>query len=140
MVHCVPAEPDFAASAERVVWQALKRKLRADDALLANVRLTDERGDHELDLVVGLAGAGVAVIEVKGGSVTHDGHGRVQTGATVRQVDPVRQAREGSTRCAPTWIGIRVGAGAGSGSRTWSRSPTPGSSLSSRYPIARAGW
>jgi ATP:corrinoid adenosyltransferase len=95
MVRCVPAEPDFTTAAERDVWRAVKRRLGQDDALLANVRLTDEGGDYELDLVVGLAGAGIAVVEVKGGSVAHDGEGWVQTGAVTKPIDPVRQAREG---------------------------------------------
>jgi hypothetical protein len=73
----------------------MKRKLGKDDALLANVRLTDQSGDYELDLVVGLLGAGIAVVEVKGGSVAHDGDGWVQTGATTKRIDPVRQARQG---------------------------------------------
>ena len=94
-MHCVPAEPDFTTSAERRVWQAIKRRLRPDEALLANLRVTDERGDHELDLVVGLADAGIAIIEVKGGDVTHDGQGWIQGGATTKRIDPVKQAREG---------------------------------------------
>lgn len=95
MVFCVPVEPDFTTPAERLVWRAVKSKLRPEDALLANLRLTDERGDHELDLVVGLADAGIAVIEVKGGHVAHDGEGWIQTGAANKRIDPVRQAREG---------------------------------------------
>ena len=49
MVRCVPAEPDFATGAEREVWRAVKRRLGQDDALLANLRLTDEGGDYEPD-------------------------------------------------------------------------------------------
>jgi hypothetical protein len=68
---------------------ALKGKLRADDASMANVRFTDERGDYEADLIVGLAGAGITVIEVKGGSVSYDGQGWVQTGGVTKRIDPV---------------------------------------------------
>jgi hypothetical protein len=109
MVLCVPAEPDFTTAAERDVWGAVKRKLRQDDALLANVRLTDERGDFELDLVVGLPGAGIAVVEVKGGHVAHDGEGWIQTGTKTKRIDPVRQARDGKyvlrdyLDCDPRW-------------------------------------
>ncbi len=63
--------------------------------MLANVRFTDRSGDLEADLVVALPGAGVAVLEVKGGAVTHDGTSWRQAGGGVRgkAIDPVGQAR-----------------------------------------------
>jgi hypothetical protein len=88
--------PTFANDAERVVWQALRDQLGPDDVLGVGVRFTHQGQDREVDLLVGIAGAGVATVEVKGGSVWHE-HGRwwmVRRGQTVR-VDPVRQAREG---------------------------------------------
>ena len=94
MVQCVPAEPRFVSAAERAAWTAVKASLRPDDVLVANLRLTDDQGDHEADLVVAMPGAGIAVIEVKGGSVSHDGHTWWQQDREGRrQVDPVEQAR-----------------------------------------------
>ena len=93
MVRLVPEDPQFTGAAERDAWEALRRGLGPDDVLAANLRLTDEAGDHEADLVVGLDGAGVVVLEVKGGHVHHDGSRWVQTGASVKTIDPVEQAR-----------------------------------------------
>lgn len=93
MVHLVPPNPTFRSAAERDVWLALKGSLREQDVLAANIRLTDEQGDHEADLVVALPGAGIAVIEVKGGSVSHDGKTWMQhDGSGSRPIDPVEQA------------------------------------------------
>jgi hypothetical protein len=139
MVRCQPAEPDFATAAERDVWRAFKRRLRVDDAWLANVRFTDERGDHELDLVVGLPGVGVAVIEVKGSSVSYDGQGWVQRGGLTKRIDPVGQARRGKyvlrdhLDIDPHWRGEFAW-------RTWLRSRTPNQSRLSPFPVAPAGW
>ena len=71
----------------------LTASLGPDDVLLANTRFTDNRGDHESDLILGLAGAGIAVIEVKGGRVTHNGTDWVQHGGTSKIIRPVDQAR-----------------------------------------------
>jgi len=93
--HCDPAEPLFTTESERVVWETLKRGLEQGDWLLANLRLTDEAKDHEADLVLLLPGAGVVVVEVKGGSVHHDGHTWLQSsGGRTRAIDPVTQARQ----------------------------------------------
>ncbi|MCX6460622.1 MAG: NERD domain-containing protein [Actinobacteria bacterium] len=90
-----PAEPAFRSSAELDVWQVLRANLGPDDVLLANLRLTDHAGDHEGDIIVGLRGAGIAVIEVKGGRVTHNGTDWVQHGSVSKPIDPVGQARRG---------------------------------------------
>ena len=93
--RCVPDEPEFVTNSEREVWRRLRRQLRAEDVVLANVRLTDERKDHEADLVVLMPGAGVVVVEVKGGSVwVEDGQWYQSIGAQRRPIDPVRQARD----------------------------------------------
>ena len=92
MVQCIPPDPSFAHASEREVWQALKAGLGDSDVLLANVRFTDAAGDHEADLIVGIDGAGVVVIETKGGSVSHDGHVWSQHGGASRTIDPVAQA------------------------------------------------
>jgi Nuclease-related domain/UvrD-like helicase C-terminal domain/AAA domain len=91
---CIPTDPDFASTAEKVTWSALKASLKPKDVLIANLRLSDSQGDHEADLVVGLAGAGILVIEVKGGSVSHDGQSWHQESAGFSKViDPVNQVR-----------------------------------------------
>lgn len=90
----VPMEPKFTTESEREVWERLVRQLGPDDVVLANVRLTDERKDHELDLVLLMPDFGVVVVEVKGGSVWVDADGWHQArGAVTRQIDPVDQAR-----------------------------------------------
>jgi len=91
---CLPETPRFTTRSERLVWEALRDQLGPDALLLANLRITDERKDHEADIVVALPGAGIVVVEVKGGELIHDGEtwwhlrrGRWST------VDPVDQAR-----------------------------------------------
>jgi len=95
--RAVPERPEFVTDSEREVWERLVAKLRAEDVVLANVRLTDEAKDHEADLVVLMPGAGIVVVEVKGGSVSVDeqtGAWRQRRGQEVVTVDPVRQARD----------------------------------------------
>src|SRR5215218_10378031 len=93
--RCFPLEPEFEHLTERAVWEMLTDQLPDDAALLANLRFTDRHGDLEADLVVALPGAGVAVLEVKGGAVRHDGLGWRQSGggAQGKAIDPVGQAR-----------------------------------------------
>ena len=96
MPRYLPDSPTFASAAERQVWKALQAGLGPGDLLIANQRLTDGTKDHELDLVVGLEGAGIVVVEVKGGSVWHDGYDWRQSGNGVDKViHPVDQARDG---------------------------------------------
>lgn len=70
--RCFPADPEFEHPTERVVWEMLRDQLPDDAALFANLRFTTRRGDLEADLAVLLPGAGIAVLEVKGGTVSHD--------------------------------------------------------------------
>src|SRR5680860_1904011 len=65
----VPEHPKFETATEREVWEVLRTTLAPDDVLMANLRLSDEVKDHEADIVAIIGGAGVVVIEVKGGSV-----------------------------------------------------------------------
>ncbi len=89
-------EPRFETESERDVWKALCAQLGADDLLLANVHVTSRRQDHELDMVVGLAGYGVVVVEVKGrGIVYEDDQWMIPRRGKLRLTDPVTQAREG---------------------------------------------
>ncbi len=94
MVRLIPEEPTFTTTSEREVWDRLRRGLRPEDVLIANLRLTDEVKDHEADLVVLMPDIGALVVEVKGGSVWHDEGGWRQTrrGQDVR-IDPVTQVR-----------------------------------------------
>lgn len=90
-----PENPKFTTPSEELVWERLRQSLPAESVLMANLRITDERKDHEADLVVLMPGVGVIVVEVKGGSVWRDEdgwHQRMQ-GSRVRRTDPVEQAR-----------------------------------------------
>ncbi|HET8602240.1 MAG TPA: NERD domain-containing protein [Segeticoccus sp.] len=92
--RAVPAEPTFVTNSEREVWEELVRTLPDGAIVLANVRLTDERKDHEADLVVVIPGAGV-VVEVKGGSVFVEGDTwRQRRSGDVVTIHPVDQARD----------------------------------------------
>jgi len=89
----VPEHPKFETATEREVWEVLRTTLAPDDVLMANLRLSDEVKDHEADIVAIIGGAGVVVIEVKGGSVgVVDGQWR-QSGNRTGNFDPVDQAR-----------------------------------------------
>lgn len=94
--RCFPAAPIFQHPTERNVWERLRDSLPDNAVLMANQRFTDRSGDLEADLIIALPGAGVAVIEVKGGSVTYDGLTWRQTGggAHLRAIDPEGQARK----------------------------------------------
>jgi hypothetical protein len=65
--------------------------------LLPNIRLTSQRKDHELDVVVLMPDVGVVVVEVKGGSVSVDAQGHWWSGGGARRsrVRPVEQCRDG---------------------------------------------
>ena len=95
MPRLIPEEPTFVTASERDVWERLRDGLGPDDVLMANVRLTNETKDYEADLVVLMPEVGILVLEVKGGSVWHDGDGwwTRRSGREVR-IDPVAQARE----------------------------------------------
>jgi hypothetical protein len=93
--RCLPESPDFQSRAEEVVWDALREHLPDDAVLLANVGLTDRRGDCEADLAVLWPGFGLAVIEVKGGHITRDTDGswvQVHKNGHRDRIDPVHQA------------------------------------------------
>nr|WP_306238872.1 NERD domain-containing protein [Ornithinimicrobium cryptoxanthini] len=95
--RCFPESPTFETASEHDVWEQLRRELDDDAVLLANARLTNEKGDHELDLVVLLPDAGVVCVEIKGGTVSVDQEGRwsVASAKGTYHGDPVAQARRG---------------------------------------------
>ncbi len=94
--HGIPADPTFPTDSEREVWERLLARGGDDWTLLANLRLTDEKKDHELDVVVLMPDVGVLVLEVKGGQVRVEGDDWVTgTGDHRRVIHPVSQARDG---------------------------------------------
>jgi hypothetical protein len=107
----IPDDPQFETESEREVWTRLRDTAPDDWTILANVRLTDEKKDHEFDLVVLMPTVGVVVAEVKGGSVSVDDHGiwRTSSRKGERVIHPVDQARDGKhalweyVRTDPRW-------------------------------------
>ncbi len=94
--RCLPERPQFRSPAEKAAFHAVARKLGDHDILLANVAFTGFDGDWEVDLVVGMPGAGVAAIEVKGGYVWRaDGAWWQRTPQGARQLDLEDQASSG---------------------------------------------
>ena len=75
MVTKIPENPDFHGStAEAAVWNALVSQLPSHTTVLHSQRITGEGKDVEIDFLVLWPNVGIAVIEVKGGTVeTHDG-------------------------------------------------------------------
>jgi len=90
-------DASYTSEAERVVARVLEGSLRQTDRVWPNLRVTDDHKNAEVDFFLALPGAGFAVLEVKGGQVTHDGDHWLTTGQDGRsnRIDPVRQAREG---------------------------------------------
>lgn len=102
----------FANQTERQVWETLRDALGDEDCLGANVRLCHEGHDVEVDLLVGIAGAGFVSLEVKGGEVGVDERGWWQRGRSGHaRIDPVEQASRGKyavqayLRGDPRWDG-----------------------------------
>ena len=92
--RALPELPQLPTQSERDVWEQLVRQLDDHDVVLAGVRLTNRSKDHELDLIALMPGAGVVVLEVKGGSVwVQDGRWRQSRGSRTAEIDPVGQAR-----------------------------------------------
>ncbi|WP_100500812.1 NERD domain-containing protein [Geodermatophilus chilensis] len=88
-----PDEPQLASASEQLFVQTLQEQLPNDAVLFCNVRFSDRGEDREADLIVGWPGVGVAVIEVKGGSVSLDRGVWRQVGDGVdREIHPVDQA------------------------------------------------
>ncbi len=95
MPRLIPESPTFTTDSERTVWERLRDSLGDDDVLIANLRLTDEKKDHEADLVVLMPETGIVVVEVKGGSVWWDGGWRIMRRGREATIHPVDQARDG---------------------------------------------
>jgi hypothetical protein len=90
----LPADPVFESHAERLFAEALVDQLPDDAVLVCGQRFSDRREDREADLIVAWPGLGIAVIEVKGGSVSlRDGEWRQHGGGIDKRIRPVEQAR-----------------------------------------------
>lgn len=88
-------EPTFTTPSEGDVYRRLVRQLGDDCLVLANVRISDQVKDHEIDVLVLMPGSGVVAVEVKGGHVWHDGSSwLIDRGAGAEAIHPVDQARD----------------------------------------------
>src|SRR5687768_3886286 len=95
MPRLIPESPTFTTPSEQAVWERLRDSLGDDDVLIANLRLTDEHKDHEVDLVVLMPDIGIVTLEVKGGSVWWDDGWRIMRRGREAVIHPVDQARDG---------------------------------------------
>ena len=96
MPTCIPEQPQHATSSERAVWDLLRAQLGEEDVLMSGLRFSQRNKDYELDVLVAVPGAGVVIVEVKGGSVSHDGvHWRQHRHGREVVIHPVDQARDG---------------------------------------------
>ena len=68
----VPEQPGFTTDSERKVWELLRDQLGDDDVLISGQRVSARDKDHEIDICVAFEGAGIVVVEVKGGQVWYD--------------------------------------------------------------------
>ena len=88
-----PDDPQFGSASERLFVEKLREQLPDDAVLFCNLRFSDGRQDREADVVVAWPGVGVAVVEVKGGSVSLDrGEWRQRQDGVDRTIHPVDQA------------------------------------------------
>jgi hypothetical protein len=88
-----PPEANYESHAEDWFVEALVEQLPDDAVVFRNQRFTDWRDDREADVIVAWPGVGVAVVEVKGGSVSLRDGQWWQTGGKSKAIDPVGQAR-----------------------------------------------
>jgi Nuclease-related domain/UvrD-like helicase C-terminal domain/PhoH-like protein len=72
MPRCYPPDPDWPPDrhGERAVFEALRDQLPEECAVFSSVGLTERGKEREIDILVGWPGHGIAVIEVKGGTVS----------------------------------------------------------------------
>ena len=90
----LPEEPVFATDSERQVWQLLRDQLGDDDVLISGQRISSRAKDHEIDICVAFAGAGIVVVEVKGSRVWYDGGWWIDRRGQKTAIEPITQARE----------------------------------------------
>jgi hypothetical protein len=88
-----PDEPQFEAASERLLVETLREQLPDEAAVFCNIRFSDRSQDREADVIVAWPGVGVAVVEVKGGSVSlQRGEWRQVGDGVDRVIHPVDQA------------------------------------------------
>lgn len=108
----IPEEPQFTEgqSAERSVWEALRRTLPDDAVLAHSVQLRDGRAEHEIDILVLWPGVGMAAIEVKGGRISVENGQWLQSdrGGSHKIQSPVVQSQS-SHHALKNWLGRQLG-------------------------------
>ena len=89
------ADGGYVSVAEKLVAERIRKVARTGDLIRSNLRVTDDRKDAEIDVLLAIPGAGFIVVEVKGGQLTHDGSQWWQStdDGGWKAVDPVGQAR-----------------------------------------------
>jgi ATP:corrinoid adenosyltransferase len=91
----LPAEPAFQSHAERLFAETLREQLPDDAVMVCGQVFTDRKEDREADVIVAWPGFGIAVIEVKGGSVSlRGGEWRQVGGGIDKRIHPVDQAKK----------------------------------------------
>ena len=89
-----PDEPVYGSPAEQLFVEALQENLPDDAVLFCGQRFSDRRQDREADVIVAWPGVGIAVVEVKGGSVSlREGEWHQVGGGLDKVIHPVDQAR-----------------------------------------------
>lgn len=89
-----PADPTFESPAERQFADALREQLPDDAVMVCGQVFSDRKQDREADVIVAWPGFGIAVIEVKGGSVfLRGGEWRQVGGGLDKRIHPVDQAK-----------------------------------------------
>jgi hypothetical protein len=80
---------------EQRIRGLIQEQLAADEVLLEGIRFSDPRhGDVEVDFLILIPEAGIAVVEVKGGEISlADGQWSTKYGNVTRRITPIEQAR-----------------------------------------------
>ena len=90
-----PADPVFESHAERLFAEALRDQLPDDVVMVCGQVFSDRKQDREADVIVAWPEFGIAVIEVKGGSVSLRGAEWRQLGGGLdKRIWPVDQAKK----------------------------------------------
>ncbi len=99
MPRCYPPDPDWPADrhGERAVFESLRNQLPEECALFSSVGLTERGEEREIDILVAWPGHGIAVIEVKGGTVSCEQRQWWQSSGTQKHKiqNPITQAQDG---------------------------------------------
>ncbi|MCG2620876.1 NERD domain-containing protein/DEAD/DEAH box helicase [Arthrobacter sp. I2-34] len=111
-MRCIPEEPEFGEgqSAEKAVWEQLRRSLPDGVILAHSVQVRHGRAEHEIDLLVLWPGVGLAAIEVKGGRVSIE-NGQWHSSGKIgkhRIQSPIAQSQS-SAHAFKEWIGDQLG-------------------------------